>query len=305
MPLSSTSLHMKRLHFGAMKMLKEPTISRAAVRRLAHDARQKLTKQAYDEVLAKLSIFLRELIGASLRASEYARRKSITWDHVLFGVQALGLRLPAELRDVEASAMNKLLKCNLRAPADCRKQSALHAEVSEASFFRLSKQAANKCRENLRISSQARRFIQLISESRIVTWFQATEDTTTDQASDISTAQALAVSVPCSAPIAKHLVSVLLQISNQVPKLLSIRDTNTLDGRLVLAAGGGLVGPGITLTSVCSNTRLIKTCDRILRGRAADKRVTHSAAAMLATILTDIASTHLVDEITEAAGTNQ
>jgi hypothetical protein len=278
------SFVMKRQCVSAMKTPAEPTISRAAVRRLAHDARQKLTKQSYEQVLGKLSIFLYELIGASLRASVYARKKSISWDHVVFGVGALGLRLPEELRSVDAVAMNKLLKCNLRAPAGCRKQSALHAEVSEASFARLSKQAANKCRQNLRISSQGRRFIQLIAEHRIVMWFAADESEPDESPSDLPTAQALALAVPCEIPIAMQLVDVIAQICSQMPSLLAIRQTNTLDGRLILAAGGGR-HPDVTLESTCDNVRLVKICDRVLRGRAADKRVTHHAAVILAGIL--------------------
>ena len=272
-----------------MKDVEDARISKAAFRRLAHDAHQKLTKQSYETALVDLDAFLLQLVNASLRASTFSRKKSIAREHVLFAVKSMGIQLPQELAEADEHSLKKLQKCNLHAPAQQRKQNALHAEVSEASFSRTSKRIATKCRANLRISSQARRLLQLIAEQRIMAFFaSSTNDSPASASADASTTACLQNALGCSEHEAVKMSVLISEISRQMPSLLEISQTKTVDDRLIMASLGTMApwAVEIDIRQHVPDSRLVRLCDRILRGRAADKRVTVSAAATLASVLT-------------------
>jgi histone H3/H4 len=278
---------------GMYKTMTESSISRASIRRLAHDAQQRLTKQSYEAVLLDLEEFLHNVINISLKAALFSRRKAISHEHVVYATHALQMTLPPELVNMSAEDLTKITRCNIRAPPVQRKRNPLHAEVSEASFARVVKRVAGKCRQRLRLSAQARRFLHLVAEQRMLDFFASHKSATVASGlSDRSTADTLqrvmsTQTGPCSEEDAQALVDFLMHLTNQVPALLKISQTRTVDARLVRAAAGSVV-PVFSVTcatEACADPQLVRVAERILRGRAADKRVTIAAARELACLL--------------------
>lgn len=265
-------------------------VSRASIRRLAHDAQQRLTKQSFENALHELYRFLSVMITISLQASVFSRRKAISKDHVMYAAHALDMQLPVELDCATPADLNKLTRCNIRAPASQRKRSAMHAEVSEASFARIIKQTASNCKKKLRISAVARRLLHLITEQHLLTYFasgaQLPLATPSAPNVDLSTSHTLRKVMHCSAEEAARLAHFLTLITNQMPALLDISNTRTVDSRLVAAAGTSVcTNLQIPVAAECANAELTRVCERILRGRAADKRVTSTSAISLANLL--------------------
>lgn len=278
-------------------------LSRAAVRRLAHDAQKRLTKHSYEHVLAEVDHFLQKILHAAYRACQYSRKRSIAREHILYSANALGLRVPEELQNASRDDLLKLRKCNLHAPSKSRKSSVLHAEVSEASFSRVSKLAASTCKKNLRLSAPARHLLQLLTEDHILQFFSDNHALASDMTEDLSTKDALQGALDCSQSQAACVTHFVTRLMNQVPTLLQIGNSKTIDERLVLAASGSLV-PELVISDTCSNKKnLLRICERILRGRAADKRVTSGAARALASILESLVqhnvTPHIVTSIYE------
>jgi len=266
----------------------EHSISRASIRRLAHDVQQRLTKQSFDGAMEELDRFLQAMLTVSMRAASFARRKAISREHVAYAAEALRVPLPAELRAATAEDLNKLQRCNIRAPAQHRKRNAMHAEVSEASFTRVLKKAANSNKPRPRLSGQARRLLHLIAEQRLLAYFSPASAAGPDDpwpGQDLSTADTLCRVMSCPPAEGAALAAFLLQVMNQVPALLQISQTRTVDARLVRAAAGSVLPPSSDFVVSCVDESLVRICDRILRGRAADKRITAAAARELAGIL--------------------
>ena len=65
-----------------MSVTKEFKISRAAVRRLAHDAQQKFSRDSYEGALDELERFLSNVMRVSQRAAVFSRRKAVAREHV-------------------------------------------------------------------------------------------------------------------------------------------------------------------------------------------------------------------------------
>lgn len=269
----------------------EPSISRASIRRLAHDAQQRLTKQTYEAALTELDNFLHYIISISLRAALFSRKKAISHEHVAYAARAMQLPLPQELLHISPGDLTKITRCNIRAPPLQRKRNPLHAEVSEASFARVVKRVASKCRKRLRLSAQARRYLHLIAEQRILDFFASQNKPAAAVAlSDLSTVDTLrrimnANGEACTDADAQALAEFLTSVTNQVPALLQISQTRTVDARLVRAAAGSVMPLPMEMSCKCTDPQLARVTERILRGRAADKRVTIAAARELAGLL--------------------
>ena len=264
----------------------EPSLSRASVRRLAHDVQQRLTKHSHEGALEELKRFLRKMLTISLRVATFSRRKAIAREHVLFAAEALMPNLPAELLGATSDDLSKIQRCNIRAPAAQRKRNAFHAEVSEAAFARVVKKEALGCREGLRLSAQARRLLHLIAEQHLMAFFSSnivgTETCEQKPLLDLSTSDTLQRCLGCSDTEVKSLCYYLTSVTNQIPPLLRSSCTRTVDGCLMRAAA--CISPRGE-SSPRADSKLVKICDRVLRGRAADRRVTNSAAQELARAL--------------------
>jgi histone H3/H4 len=249
-------------------------ISRAALRRLAHDAQQRLTQQSYDLALRQLDVFLADVLAVSLRAARFARRRAISKEHVAYAASALQLPLPRELRDASPHDLRQLQRCNIRAPAAQRKRNALHAEISEAAFGRVIRKAAASCQQRLRISATARRFLQLIAEQHIMAVL-APAKPAERALEDMATAHSLAAATLRPLAEARGLAACLTDITNQIEPLLRLSGRRTVDARLMRAACGAHAADGD-----CS-PQLRLLCTRILRGRVFNMRVNADAGAEL------------------------
>ena len=122
-----------------------------------------------------------------------------------------------------------------------------------------------------------------------------------DISEDRPTAEALAGVLACSEEHAACLSHFVTRLVNQVPSLLGISQTRTVDGRLVVAAAASLL-PALGQVELHKPEKrgLLRVCERILRGRAADKRITTSAAEALASMLEAL----LAQELNSAAVTS-
>ena len=279
----------KRPLKGAMT---QRTLSLAAVRRLAHDAQQKLTKSGYDSAIESLDDFLVRALKLSAQAAEFSRRKVISHEHVSYAVVSMGLALPPELRGALAEDYKQLKRCNIRAPAEQRKQTALYAEIPEAAFSRFLKASAARARITFRIKATARRFLQLVAEQRVLAHFLRSQESP-ETINDASTARALGAVLGCSTRDGDALTLFLTRLLNRAPLLMRMSRTQTISGRLVRAAAEDLPWPPIadypnetaadlSPTVAPMNEKLLRVCHRILRGRVPDKRVTSAAVTELA-----------------------
>lgn len=271
-------------------------ISRAAIRRLAHDAQQRFSRDSYEGALDELHHFLSSVLRISQRATVFSRRKAVAREHVLYALDSLNVPVPDEVRALDAEGLSKLQRCNPKAPAQQRKRSVLHVELSEVAFARLAKRVAKNNELPSRLSSQARRVLQLVAEQHMMSFFAEKGDICSDAlARDGLTAETLQVACECSTEVAAALTVFLNRILDRIPALLAISRTKTIDGRLLHAAFASMstaFEPTPKKHSLdCENEKtqkLARLCDRILRGRAADKRITTSASVFLAEALLEL-----------------
>jgi len=293
-------------------MTPTPKLSLASVRRLAHDANHKLTKCSYENVLGNLNDFLGEIITVAIRVMTFSKLKAISKDHIAYAAATLKVYLPPELRIIEYNDLHHIQRCNIRAPAQHRKRSALHAEISHASFTRLVKRITSESKQSARITAIARRFLHLVAEQHILNFFKrqkqasdANAQSTSTESKvnlsskavlDLSTSDTLCRTFDCGTPEQVEILGVhLLDICNNIPLLLKISGTRTVDARMIQIAGtadnsgSGCVNPAvIDKRQQLDETipeNVVRVCDRILRGRVADKRVTSSASRALASLL--------------------
>ncbi len=267
------------------------SLSRAAVRRLAHDAEQRFTKLSHEGALAEFQSFLERILSVCFQVARYTRRKAITTEHVYFAASALRVQLPPDLVAVQAEHLTKLQRSNIRAPAKQRKKNALHAELSEASFARAVKKIAIDGPRPLRLAASARRLLQLIAEQRLMAYFvdSHAEAQAIPPSCDLSTAALVGRSLRCTPEVGAEVAARLQAVLNQAPALLDLSNCNTVDERLIRAAtqSAGMTTPDTSSLEMCkAEPQFLRVCDRILRGRLADKRVTSNAARALAQLLT-------------------
>ena len=287
MSADTPSAYLKR--YLTMSAAKEFKISRAAVRRLAHDAQQKFSKDSYEGALEELERFLSNVMRVSQRAAIFSRRKAVAREHVLYALDSLNIPVPEEIKALNSEGLCKLQRCNPKAPAQQRKRCALHVEVSEAAFGRLTKSIAKANGIANRVSSQARRVLQLVAEQHIMGYFSDKKSTSNDVVSrDVLTSEALQAACDCHTDVAAALTSFLNGVLDRIPPLLAISQTKTIDARLLhavvtsMCANQGPAAETASSDAEKANPRLLRLCDRILRGRAADKRITNSASSYLA-----------------------
>lgn len=264
-------------------------ISRAAMRRLAHDAEQKFSKESYEGALDELDRFMEAVLNVCRRAAVLTKRTAITRAHVLYAVDSLRLHVPPEIRTLDAKELRKLQRCNPKAPAQQRKRSSLHVEVSETAFRRVTMRSAKAASIDGRVSAHARRTLHLVAEQHLMAFF-AEKVNCPERGRpfiDVLAANAFQAVCVCTPQVAEDLGAYVAEVLDRVPALLAISGTRTIDSKLLRTAcesvcpelqsvGGDLPAP---------KSELVRVCDRILRGRAADKRIAASAGLSLAEVL--------------------
>lgn len=262
-----------------------PVVSKAAIRRLAHDVGARLGKDAHVAAVVELEAYVHRVLDLAVYAMTFARRKSVDVSHVLFAAEAHG-DVPSELGSATADDLKRLLRCNPLAPASLRKETLRHGEISEASFAKVTKGVAKKCKDKLRITGGARHLLQLLTEYHLMKSFDRRGRLTASSEKQSATQHLLAEVYGCGAAEAARLVAVFERLCDRMPSLLAMADVKTVDERLVRAA---LLPDQPVLARwaprAAAPAAAVKIVGRLLRGRAADKRITTGAAAYLAAAL--------------------
>lgn len=267
---------------GAGSPSAKQIISKAAIRRLAHDVGARLGKDLYQTVLADLQQYVTTMMQHAARAMSFSRRKSISLSHVLFAAGVCG-GVPAGLRQLQAEDLRRLNKCNPQAPPSLRKDVLWRAEISEASFTKVAKQAAKQCHAALRITSQARRMLQLLAEYTVMKGFDKRGALGRPEEQNPMVQNMTSV-FDCDQATAAALVTIVEEICGRAPELLAMGTVKTIDERLVRTA----LAPSRAWAQDWAPpeafvpSKTVKVVERILRGRAADKRVTVGASTFLA-----------------------
>jgi histone H3/H4 len=257
-------------------------ISKAAIRRLAHDVGARLAKDAHQTALEDLEKYVMKVMQHASGAMSFSRRKSVSLSHVLFAAGVCG-GVPASLRAMQAEDLKRLSKCNPQAPPALRKDVLWRAEISEASFSKVAKNAAKQCHASLRITSQARRMLQLLAEYHIMKTFDKRGALGKPEEENPMSQNMMNV-FECSQETAAVLVDVIEEVCNRTPELLAMSSVKTIDERLIRTA----LAPTRPWAQEWTppegfvEGKTVKVVERILRGRAADKRVTISASTFLA-----------------------
>lgn len=259
-------------------------ISKASIRRLAHDAGARLGRDAHLAAVVELEVYVQRLLELAVHAMTYARRKSVGVSHVLFAAEAHG-GVPAELRRASEQDLKRLQRCNPLAPVGLRKETLCHTEISEASFAKVTKGVARRCKEKLRITGAARHLLQLLTEHHLMQRFAQRAGPLADGRHS-STERLFAEVLGCAD--AQALVRAFDGLCERLPALMDMADTKTVDERLVRAAMQPDHAWAATLDAGAAPPAapdVVKIMTRLLRGRAADKRVTTGAGAFLASAL--------------------
>ena len=285
------------------------SLSRAAVRRLAHDAGVRMLKGHYDPIMETLIEFLKRLFSHALLAMQYSKKKSIGIEHVLYSLRVLQFDIPEELHTCGQEDLRTLRKCNVHASADVRKRSALTAEISEASFSRLSRQVAARFNPKTRITCKARHLIQLVCEIHLIRMFAQKRagapipfsSTTVPQVYHPAIAIGKTLLVGDQDTQRERQAAIIVfydKVTSQIPFLLEISSTKTVDERLILTAVR-TVCPEMPVDSLgidfVPNSDTTKTLTKMLRGLVVDKRITSGAVRLFAKVLKRVAQ-HVCEE---------
>lgn len=257
-------------------------ISKASIRRLAHDVDQRLGKNSYDDIIPHVELFVSRILSLCYRVASFARRKAISIDHIAYAVKALKVHLPPELQQAKLDDFKRLQKCNIRAPAQQRKQNALHAEISEASFNRIIKKNNVFDKQPCRLTVSAKHFLQLIVEQYIMSLFRNSPGQD-DSFCDVS-GTIFSDTYGCSAERGQVVAHLVTNLINQIPTLLSLNKSHTVDERLLLLAFSVTSEKDFELKQNIT-PQFIRHASHILRGRLINSRVTTGACRTLASII--------------------
>jgi histone H3/H4 len=260
-------------------------VSKAAIRRLAHDVGARLGKDAHAAALQELQGYVAKVLRLAANAMAFSRHRSIALNHVLFAAGVCG-GVPASLRQLPPEELRRLNKSNPQAPPALRKDVLWRAEISEASFAKVTKSIAKQCEVSLRITSQARRMLQLLAEYQLMRSFDR-RGTLAKPEEEVPMVQDMANVFECDQATAQQIVALSQEVCGRTPELLALGAVKTIDERLIRAAL--LPSRGWALDwrppEAFVSAKIAKVVERILRGRAADKRVTISASGFLAAAL--------------------
>ena len=257
-------------------------VSKAAIRRLAHDVGARLGKDAHATALQGLEAYVARVLQLAASAMAFSRRRSISLHHVLFAAGVCG-GVPAGLRAMTPEDLKRLNKCNPQAPPGLRKDVLSRAEISEASFAKVTKSIAKQSDVNLRITGQARRMLQLLAEYQVMRGFDR-RGTLAKPEEETPMVQDMCNLFECDAAAATLVTALVLDVCTRVPQLLALGATKTVDDRLIrtaLASAQTWASTWMPPPDFVS-AKAVKVVERILRGRAADKRVTSGASLFLA-----------------------
>jgi histone H3/H4 len=268
-----------------------PAISKASIRRLAHDVGARVGREALEGATEDLKGYVATMLRHASLAMSFSRKKSISLNHMSFASDVCG-QAPSSLRALTAEHLKHLAKSNPKAPSALRKDVLWRAEISEASFGKVMKGILKESSgAQVRVTSQARRLLQLLAEYHVMKAFDRKGLLLAKEQEEPPLRKSFARVFACSEEAADLLVETMKDLERHIPALLGIGATKTVDERLLRTALGtahpwarAWVPPP---DFVSPSTR--RALDRFLRASVVDKRVTASSGEFLAACLTRIA----------------
>ena len=263
-------------------------LQRSAIRRLAHDAKKKLPKDAYEPVIDEIRRFISKVLDKASGAARIAKKKTISHQHILFGTEAMQLPLPLELRLARSEDLKKIKRCNYQAPPTQRKMNLLHAEIPHASFKRTIKEVTRENKYEYKVSMSAMVFLQLITEHYIIKLFQNNMESiqeTTTVADDMLHLMTITYALECTYSEATKVASFLLRLFNSVGCLVNVCASKSIDSKLIRTAALTIMPDLNKHVTSKQHPRVEKMCEHILRSRSIGFRVSRSATKELSSIL--------------------
>jgi len=110
------------------------SLPKAPLRRLVHDCNARFSLQLYESLLQCLTNFLKEVVTQANLAKKLSKRKTFSFLHIFFGLNARGFKFPSEILRANEIEFRVLQKSNCGAIAAARKRSAFSAEISGVTF---------------------------------------------------------------------------------------------------------------------------------------------------------------------------
>lgn len=288
-------------------------VSRASLQRLAADVGARCSASTYASEAEEMEQFVCEVVRHAVRAGACTGRRSVGRAQVQYGLRAVGAPAPIEVARLSDSELRRLRRCNVRAPAQTRKPSALSVEIPEASFARLLYRAAAEVmgeedngetkekHPTIRFSAAARRVLHVTAEVRTAQRLKA--------ASNIDVNISNKEEVVCqtlpgvvrvleahgAAPAAAlALATAFEQVCSSLESLLDIGSCVTVSPAHV---GAALQSVQLLAVEEEAPQAAAATLERALRGRLPDRRFHKNAPKLLASSLL-AAALNLTDQNT-------
>jgi len=275
----------------AAKKAPRPVISKASIRRLAHDVGARVGKDALEGATEGLKRYIETMLGHASLAMAFSRKKSISLTHMYFASDVCG-HAPTSLRSLTAENLKRLAKSNPQAPSALRKDVLWRAEISEASFSKVMKGILKeKASSVVRVTSQARRLLQLLAEYHVMKTFDRKGSLLAKEQEEPPMRKNLVRIFSCSEEAADLLIETMKDLERRIPALLGIGSMKTVDERLLRTALGAAHPWARTWVAPADFVSRAKkrALDRLLRASVVDKRVTATSGEFLATCLTRMA----------------
>ena len=278
-------------------------LPKSAIRRLAHDAKAKMSKDTHQIISEEVKLFLARVLSNSAKAAKLANKKRISYPHISFGIDCMHIKLPPELRFAETLDLRKLKKCNYKAPPTQRKANLLHVEIPSSTFRRSLKyidfdtQCLTLCPKTLNI--KAANYLQLITEQWILQYFfdKRKNELFETSSKDLLNLRSLDFILKCTRSEAESLVRFLNQLFDCIASLLVACVSKTIDQETIKIASVSLLPELATYQLVQKNNLLNKYCERMLKGRIIDVRIMKNSYIELSSILQIIVENKLLFEL--------
>lgn len=293
-----------------MMAARRSPVSRASLQRLAADVGARCSASTYASEAEEMEQFVCEVVRHAVRAGACTGRRSVGRAQVQYGLRAAGAPAPIEVARLSDSELRRLRRCNVRAPAQTRKPSALSVEIPEASFARLLYRAAAEVmgccsiageedngetkekHPTVRFSAAARRVLHVTAEVRTAQRLKAASNVDVNNISNKEeTCQTLpplpgvvrVLEAHGAAPAAAlELAAVFEQVCSSLESLLDIGSCVTVSPAHV---GAALQSVQLLAVAEEAPQAAVATLERALRGRLPDRRFHKNAPKLLASSL--------------------
>jgi len=268
-------------------------VSRAALQRLAADVGARLPAASYEAEADEMEAFVEGVVRQAVRAGACTGRRAVGRAQVQYGLRASGARIPPDVIRLSDTELRRMRRCNVRAPPQTRKPSALSVEIPEASFARLlskcSARALPPGTRTIRFSAAARRVLHATAETRAAERMlakSARSSTHVEPATRTGVLPAIArvLEAQGAPPAAAAATAEALEcVCSALESLLDIGGCVTVSSAHVAAALESVQLVPVEERSTASTA--IAVLDRAVRGRLPDRRFQGEAPRLLASSL--------------------